>query len=161
MARSKGIWVATAESCTGGLIASTLTNVSGSSDVFACGFITYANEAKKHMLGVTPEDLTQYGAVSEPVARAMSEGAALQLYEIMHDDNKTYLTISATGIAGPKGGNEEKPVGTVHIACSILTPAQPISTQHEHHFFKGERNEIRTQTVNAALNLMMQQIVNL
>jgi nicotinamide-nucleotide amidase len=108
--RKKGLTIATAESCTGGLIAATLTEVPGSSDVFERGFITYSNEAKTEMLGVPPELIAEHGAVSEQVAIAMTEGALA--------NSRAALAVSVTGVAGPGGGTAEKPIGLVHLAAT-------------------------------------------
>jgi nicotinamide-nucleotide amidase len=108
----KGIKFATAESCTGGLIANRITNVPGASDVFTHGFVTYANAAKSEMLGVSQKDIETSGAVSEIVARAMAEGALKK--------SGAGISVSVTGIAGPSGGTEDKPVGTAWIAVAML-----------------------------------------
>ena len=108
--RSGGLRLATAESCTGGLIAAVLTSIAGSSAVFERGFVTYSNEAKTELLGVPAALIAEHGAVSEPVARTMAEGALLR----SHAD----MAVSVTGIAGPDGGSAEKPVGLVHFACA-------------------------------------------
>src|ERR1700759_2062720 len=109
-ARAKGLKIATAESCTGGLIAGLFTEIPGSSDVLDRGFVTYSNQAKEEMLGVPAAMIRQHGAVSEQVARAMAEGA------IRH--STAQLSVAVTGIAGPGGGTDEKPVGLVHIAAA-------------------------------------------
>src|ERR1700749_1858438 len=109
-ARAKGLKIAAAESCTGGLIAGLLTEIPGSSDVFDRGFVTYSNEAKEQMLGVPASVIRQHGAVSEQVARAMAEGAIR--------NSSAQAAIAVTGIAGPGGGSEQKPVGLVHIAAA-------------------------------------------
>ncbi|MDY6314282.1 MAG: nicotinamide-nucleotide amidohydrolase family protein, partial [Clostridia bacterium] len=106
----KKMTVSTAESCTGGLISKLITDVSGSSEVFRYGFVTYANEAKINILGVWDEALSQYGAVSEPVAVLMSCGARRV--------SKSDIAVSVTGIAGPGGGTAEKPVGLVYVSLS-------------------------------------------
>ncbi len=111
MLAERGMTFATAESCTGGLIANRITNVPGSSEVFTHGFVTYANEAKSGMLGVAAEDIEKHGAVSEVVARAMADGA-LRV-------SGASIAVAVTGIAGPGGGSEEKPVGTAWIAVAI------------------------------------------
>ena len=103
--------VTTAESCTGGLIAATLVNVPGASDVLNEGYITYSNEAKIRLVNVSPETLERYGAVSSQTAKEMANGAAKAA--------KAEAALSATGIAGPGGGTEEKPVGLVYIGCSV------------------------------------------
>ena len=108
--RKRRLKVATAESCTGGLIAATLTAIAGSSDVVERAFVTYANEAKREMLGVPWEALMGYGAVSDPVARAMAAGALVR--------SGADLAVSVTGVAGPGGGSAEKPVGLVHLAAA-------------------------------------------
>lgn len=110
MLRAKGLTVATAESCTGGLIAGLLTEIPGSSDVVDRGFVTYSNEAKAQMLGVDSQLIAVHGAVSEQVARAMATGA---LSHAMAD-----ITVGVTGVAGPGGGSAEKPVGLVHFGAS-------------------------------------------
>ena len=107
----QGRTLAIAESCTGGLIATRITDVSGASEVFGFGFVTYANEAKEQLLGVRAEDLEAHGAVSEPVARQMAEGALAV--------GGADIAVAVTGIAGPTGGTEEKPVGTVFIAVAV------------------------------------------
>ena len=140
--REQDVMVATAESCTGGLIAGLLTEIAGSSDVFDRGFVTYSNNAKVEMLGV-PEDLiAQYGAVSEPVARAMAEGAL--------KCSNAQLTVSVTGIAGPGGGSDDKPVGLVHFGCAMAGK----ETVTEYQMFEADRSAVRMQTVQHAIRLM-------
>lgn len=142
--REKGVKLATAESCTGGLIAALLTSVAGSSDVFERGFVTYSNEAKHEAIGV-PEDLIlRHGAVSGEVARAMAEGA------IRFSDAD--LAVSVTGIAGPGGGSAEKPVGLVHIAGARRSDG--MVHQEEHRFGDIGRDAVRNATVRAALRLI-------
>ena len=109
-ARAAGLTIATAESCTGGLVAGALTAIAGSSDVVDRGFVTYSNAAKMQMLGVPPTLLAQHGAVSQPVAVAMAEGALKA--------SGAGLAVSITGIAGPGGGSADKPVGLVHFALA-------------------------------------------
>ena len=109
--RARGLKLATAESCTGGLIAALFTEIAGSSDVVDRGFVTYSNEAKMEMLGVAGEMLAAHGAVSAPTARAMAEGA------LRH--SRAGLDVAVTGIAGPGGGSPEKPVGLVHFGLAI------------------------------------------
>ena len=109
-----GVMVATAESCTGGLVSGALTAIAGSSAALDRGFVTYSNEAKAELLGVTEDLLTQFGAVSEPVARAMALGAVMR--------SRASASVSITGVAGPGGGSAEKPVGLVHFACAVTGP---------------------------------------
>jgi len=109
--QQRGIKFATAESCTGGLIANRITNVPGASEVFTHGYVTYANEAKSGMLGVPAAEIEAHGAVSEAVARAMAEGALVA--------SGAGVAVSVTGIAGPGGGTDDKPVGTAWIAVSM------------------------------------------
>lgn len=144
--RTARLTLATAESCTGGLIATAITAVPGCSDVFERGFVTYANRAKAELLGVPEEMLTVFGAVSEPVARAMAEGALARA--------PVKLAVAVTGIAGPSGGSESKPVGLVHIAAA-LTNGQ---TRHERHIIYGNRDAIRTGAAAAALQLALRQV---
>lgn len=141
--------IITAESCTGGLIASLLTEISGSSTVIEGGFVTYSNEAKQEMLAVDSTLLQQYGAVSKQVSLAMAEGA-------LDNSSQATISVSVTGIAGPNGGTKEKPVGLVHMA----TAATNLPTMHQPHNFNGNRNEIRLQTVEAAIKLMLQRITD-
>ncbi len=130
--------ICTAESCTGGLIAKTFTDLAGSSDWFERGFVTYSNEAKSEMLGVPASIIADYGAVSEPVATAMASGALRH----SHAD----LAIAVTGIAGPDGGSEDKPVGTVWIA--VATTEQQSATRY---LFDGDRSAVRDATLLQAL----------
>ncbi|AEQ51413.1 CinA family protein [Pelagibacterium halotolerans] len=138
-----GHMMVTAESCTGGLIAGAITSVSGSSAMLYGGFVTYSNEAKKAMIGVPVALIEQYGAVSEPVARAMAEGA---LHKAGVD-----LAISVTGIAGPGGGSDEKPIGLVHFG--LATPAKTI--HREERFGDLGRDGIRQATVRVALEMVL------
>ncbi len=139
-ATAKGLTVATAESCTGGLIAAALTDVPGASAVFTHGFVTYANEAKRDLIGVPQAMLDAHGAVSAPVAQTMAEGALRT--------SGADLAVSVTGIAGPGGGTPEKPVGLVYIATATKGS---VPTVHRHLFPKGSRAFIRLLTVRAAL----------
>lgn len=145
-AREKEMMIATAESCTGGLIAGLLTDIAGSSDVFERGFVTYSNQAKQQMLGVPHALLSEHGAVSEEVVRAMAEGA------LKYSD--AHLSVAVTGIAGPGGGSELKPVGLVHIACACIGKG----TVAEHHIFDGNRHSVREHTVRHALIMLGQAI---
>lgn len=142
--RGKGLKLATAESCTGGLIAGTLTAVAGSSDVVERGFVTYTNEAKREMLAVPAELFETVGAVSEEVARAMAEGA------LKH--SRADLAVSVTGIAGPGGATETKPVGLVHLAVA----RDGFETIHAGQVFDGDRAAVRRASVIAALDMLMQ-----
>ena len=110
LCRARGLHVATAESCTGGLVAAALTEIPGSSDVVDCGFVTYSDEAKQAMLGVPAATLKRYGAVSAQTAKAMAAGAL--------KNSRADLAVSITGIAGPGGGSRQKPVGLVHFAAA-------------------------------------------
>ena len=110
LARERGIMIATAESCTGGLVAGAICSISGASDVFERGFVTYTNRAKSEMLGVPGDLIADHGAVSEPVARMMAEGALRESHG--------HVAVAITGVAGPGGGSPMKPVGTVHFAVA-------------------------------------------
>ncbi|MDQ4059666.1 MAG: CinA family protein [Pseudomonadota bacterium] len=143
--RADGLRLATAESCTGGLIAAALTEVPGSSDVVDRGFVTYSNEAKRDLLGVPETLLAAHGAVSEPVARAMAEGALAR--------SAADVAVAVTGVAGPGGGSAAKPVGLVHLAAARR--GGPILHQ-EQRFGDVGRREIRVLTVEAALALALQ-----
>ncbi len=140
--RAGGLRIATAESCTGGLISGALTAVSGSSDVVERGFVTYTNESKISMLGVPASLIAGHGAVSEPVAVAMAAGA------LAH--SPADLAVAVTGIAGPTGGTAEKPVGLVHLAAARRSGA----TLHERHVYAGDRAAVREQTVETALRMI-------
>jgi nicotinamide-nucleotide amidase len=140
--RKRQLKVVTAESCTGGLVAAALTAIAGSSDVVERGFVTYANEAKREMLGVPWDALLGHGAVSEPVARAMAAGA---LAHSLAD-----VAVSVTGVAGPGGGSDEKPVGLVHLAA-VRKGHEPIA---ERHIFPGGRDAIRRVSVLTALAML-------
>lgn len=142
LCRQNRLTVATAESCTGGLVAAALTAIAGSSDVFERGFVTYSNEAKSEMLGVHPRVIDAHGAVSEVVARAMASGALAQ--------SRAELSVAITGIAGPGGGSAGKPVGLVHFAAARR--GGPIVACH--HVFAGDRDAVRAQAVQTALGLL-------
>ncbi len=143
--RGRGQGLATAESCTGGLLGAMLTGVPGSSDVFRGGVVSYCNEAKESLLGVPHATLVEHGAVSEPVARAMAEGAR----SVLGCD----WGIGITGIAGPGGGTPEKPVGLVHWAV-----AGPEGTVHRSRVFPGSRSFVRRWAANAALDLLRRMV---
>jgi nicotinamide-nucleotide amidase len=146
-AKEKGLTVATAESCTGGLIAAVLTEIEGSSDVFDRGFVTYSNNSKRDLLGVPGDLIVDLGAVSEPVARAMAEGAMVNA--------EVDVAVSVTGVAGPGGGTALKPVGLVHIACARK------GENIVHDVFRfGDigRTEVRLRTAEEALQMMLKVI---
>jgi nicotinamide-nucleotide amidase len=146
-ARARGLKVATAESCTGGLIAGALTAIAGSSDVIERGFVTYSNAAKSEDLGVPAALIASHGAVSEAVARAMAEGALTR--------SQADLAIACTGIAGPGGGRPGKPVGRVHIA--VARRGGP--TRHEQKDYGAiGRAEVRLATVRDALAMALEVI---
>jgi len=134
-----GLMLATAESCTGGWVAQAVTSVTGSSEWFDRGFVTYTNIAKRELLGVKTATLTRHGAVSEPTARAMAEGA------LAHSHSQVALAI--TGVAGPTGGTPEKPVGTVCLAWA----GKKRETKSARHIFSGDREAVRRQAVATAL----------
>jgi len=148
-ARQRGLLVATAESCTGGLVAAALTSISGSSDVVDRGFVTYTNEAKQQMLSVSAVSLDRYGAVSEAVAKEMAYGAVA--------NSMADIAVSITGIAGPTGGSEEKPVGTVWFGVAQLG-----DTPHafERQFGDLGRDEIRRMAMITALSLLLEAIAS-
>lgn len=144
--KQQGVKLATVESCTGGMLSAILTELPGSSNMFTHGFVTYANEAKSEMVGVDAALIQTHGAVSEPVARAMAEGA-LQC-------SSTDLAVAITGIAGPKGGSEQKPVGTVHLACAM----QGKETLHQCRHFTGDRSAVRLAAVACALEMILAEL---
>jgi nicotinamide-nucleotide amidase len=146
-ARARGWKIATAESCTGGLVAGALTEIPGSSDVVDRGFVTYSNMAKAEMLGVDVGLIARAGAVSQDVARAMAEGALAR--------SEAHLTVAITGVAGPGGGSEEKPIGLVHFA----TAANDSAVHHRRELF-GDlgRTEVRLAAVRRALDLLMERL---
>jgi nicotinamide-nucleotide amidase len=146
-AEDRRLKIVTAESCTGGLIAACLTEIPGSSAVVERGFVTYSNQAKEDMLGVPGDLIADLGAVSEPVARAMAEGALRE--------SRAHIAIAVTGVAGPGGGTPMKPVGLVHLACA-----------RENHRLRHQtlrlgplsRQDIRLRTVEEAIGLMRAMI---
>ncbi len=138
--KQAGRSVATAESCTGGWLGAVLTSIPGSSQWYDRGFVSYSNVAKREMLGVKTETLTRHGAVSEPTARAMAEGA------LAH--SQADLTVAITGIAGPAGGTLEKPVGTVCLAWA----ARKQQTLSRTERFTGDRETVRRQAILAAID---------
>jgi nicotinamide-nucleotide amidase len=145
-ARQAGLSLGTAESCTGGLVGGRLTNVPGSSDVFEGGVVCYSNRLKTELLGMAPELITEHGAVSEPVARAMAEGARARI--------GVDLAVSVTGIAGPAGGTAEKPVGTVWFAV-----ASPGGAESKRIVFLGSRTEVRERAAQTALFLLYRRLL--
>jgi nicotinamide-nucleotide amidase len=141
--RKKGWRLAVAESCTGGLLASLLTSVSGSSDVFDRGYVTYSNAAKTDMLHVPKQLIETYGAVSREVAIAMAQGAL--------ENSSADIAIAITGIAGPAGGTPSKPVGLVHFACATWSGI----THLEKNFPDMDRQGVRQAAAHQALELVM------
>jgi PncC family amidohydrolase len=139
---AQGLTLTTAESCTGGLVAHRITNVSGSSAYFLAGFVTYSNEAKERFLDVRPETLSAHGAVSEETAREMARGARRQ--------TGADVAVSVTGIAGPTGGTPQKPVGLVYIALSA-----PGDERCQRHVWQGDRLSNKEQSAQAALQLVL------
>lgn len=144
ISRERGFTVATVESCTGGLVCGALTAISGSSSMVVGGLVTYSNEAKTALAGVPVELIREHGAVSEAVARAMAEGGRERL--------SARLAVAVTGIAGPNGGNEDKPVGLVHFACTDGSR----TLHREKRFGAQSRDEIRRLSVLEALDLLRQ-----
>ncbi len=140
-----GWTLATAESCTGGLVAHAITEVSGSSGYFLGGFVTYANEVKRDQLGVPEEVLAAHGAVSAQVARAMAEGARSRL--------GTNVGVAITGIAGPDGGTPEKPVGLTYVAV-----ADPQGVDVRRHLWTGDRAANKQDSARAALELLLERV---
>lgn len=143
--KARGARVTTAESCTGGGIAEAITRVPGSSAWFDQGWVTYSNAAKQRLLNVSAEVLTQHGAVSEAVVRAMAEGARAAA--------QADWAVAVSGIAGPDGGTPDKPVGTVWLAW-----AGPAGTEAERHVFPGDRAAVRAATVRTALDALFLQV---
>jgi nicotinamide-nucleotide amidase len=144
--RAAGLRLATAESCTGGLIAAALTAIAGSSDVVDRGFVTYSNEAKNELLGVPMGLINAMGAVSGPVARQMAEGAL--------NRSRAHMTIAVTGVAGPGGGSAEKPVGLVWFGLA----QRGVPVHGESHIFPGDRAAIREATVAKAFSLIRSRL---
>jgi nicotinamide-nucleotide amidase len=146
-ARGKRLKIATAESCTGGLIAGALTEIPGASEIVDRGFVVYGNSAKTKLLGVRAAVIMRHGAVSEEVARAMAEGAL--------KNSAADIAVSCTGIAGPTGGSPEKPIGLVHLAAARTGET---TLAEECRFGELTRSEIRMRSVEAALKLLLQII---
>ncbi len=141
----RGLMLATAESCTGGWVSQALTSISGSSEWFDRGFVTYSNAAKEEMLGVPQEKLVRFGAVSEETAQAMAAGALAR--------SQADIAVAITGVAGPTGGSPEKPVGMVCFAWSRKGGAVSCATRH----FPGDRDAVRRQAVIFALQGVLEQ----
>jgi nicotinamide-nucleotide amidase len=145
--RERHLRVVTAESCTGGLVAAAICSIPGASDVFERGFVTYTNRAKEEMLGIPGDMIADFGAVSEPVARMMAEGAL--------NHSRAHIAVAITGVAGPGGGSPMKPVGTVHIATARSTAG----IRHRHEVFDGEtRLDVQMAAVAVALQMMRDAI---
>jgi nicotinamide-nucleotide amidase len=140
--KKQGVTIATAESCTGGLIAHALTNVSGSSDYFDRGIVSYSNKSKMELLDVSDELIKRFGAVSEEVAKAMAEG--------IRKKSNVDIGLATTGIAGPTGVTREKPVGLVYIA--VATSDDTVVRRFQ---FSGNRLENKDSTCNAALDMLL------
>ena len=138
---AKDMFLVTAESCTGGMIAVAMTEISGASKTFDRGFVTYSNDAKIEQLDVPAATIEKFGAVSEQTAMAMADGA-------LQATSKSQISVAVTGIAGPEGGTAEKPVGLVYIAIGSLDD----DTLVFKHIFKGDREEIRDQAVTSSFN---------
>jgi nicotinamide-nucleotide amidase len=145
--KARGWMIATAESCTGGLVAGLLTEIAGSSAVVERGFVTYSNEAKAELIGVPPELISKHGAVSEPVARAMAEGA------LTH--SRAQVAVAITGVAGPGGGTAAKPVGLVHFGLAVKNRE---TFALERRFGDIGRAEVREKSVEEALALLEQAV---
>jgi len=146
---ARGLTIATAESCTGGLVAGALTEIAGSSAVVLCGFVTYSNEAKQRMLAVPVQTLAAYGAVSRPTAEAMAEGALA--------NSPAALSVAITGVAGPGGGSAEKPVGLVHFAAARRNGAR---LARERRYGDIGRAAVRHASVLEALAMLEELATN-
>ena len=146
-ARERSLRIVTAESCTGGLVAGAICQVSGASDVFERGFVTYSNRAKQELLGVPGDLIADLGAVSEPVARMMAEGAL--------ENSNAHVSVAITGVAGPGGGTAMKPVGTVHIATARANQR----IDHKGELFEfTTREEIQLAAVQSALEMLRERM---
>lgn len=143
--QEKKIKISTTESCTGGFLAGTIVNVSGASEVFDEGYITYSNEAKHKILGVKEETLDKYGAVSEETAKEMALGCAKA--------SNAHIAIGITGIAGPTGGTKEKPVGLVYMGCYYQE-----TVKVKKFIFSGDRSQVRSQSVEEALKFILERL---
>ncbi|WP_193016348.1 nicotinamide-nucleotide amidase [Proteus sp. FME41] len=147
----KGCTITTAESCTGGWIAKIITDIAGSSDYYHRGFVTYSNEAKHEMIGVDEQTLAKFGAVSEEVVLQMAEGA-------LKAANADFA-ISVSGIAGPGGGSEDKPVGLVWFGFAVKT-STGIQVTAKHSIFYGTREQIRAESVIFSLKSIIKEIID-
>ena len=143
---ARGLRVAAAESCTGGLVAAAITAVAGSSAWFERGFVTYSNEAKQAMLDVPPTMISHFGAVSEPVAAAMARGARAH--------SRAQCALAVTGIAGPGGGTVAKPVGMVCFGWTVDSLPEKVATFH----FDGDRSTVRAESVTVALRGLLEMV---
>jgi nicotinamide-nucleotide amidase len=148
--RQRGQMMATAESCTGGLIAGACTDLAGSSDWFERGFVSYSNAAKTELLGVPAALIDTHGAVSEPVALAMAAGALRQ--------SRAQRAVAVTGVAGPGGGTAAKPVGLVWLAWAQRAADGSITTRAEAHHFPGDRAAVRQATIACALQGLLHDL---
>jgi nicotinamide-nucleotide amidase len=144
----KNATIATAESCTGGLLAERLTDVPGSSKYFFSGVICYSNESKMELAQIPPLMLEMQGAVSADVARGLADGIRTRM--------NTTIGVGVTGVAGPTGGSTEKPVGTVHIAV-----ATPTGTENRQFLFPGNREKVRWQASQAALDMVRRELMKM
>jgi nicotinamide-nucleotide amidase len=146
-ARERSLRIVTAESCTGGLVAAAICAIPGASDVFERGFVAYTNRAKQELLGISGDLIADLGAVSEPVARMMAEGAV--------EHSHAHVAVAITGVAGPGGGSPMKPVGTVHFATARANH----SVQHRMELFEFEtRWEVQMAAVETALEMLRERL---
>jgi len=146
--RGKGAYLVTAESCTGGFLAHLITEIPGASDYYLGGIVAYSNKAKERFLGVSPQTLARFGAVSEQTAREMAEGARHAFMGIQPLEK--IIAVAITGIAGPSGGTPEKPVGTVWIAAAGMNEILA-----NKYFYKGDRSEIKQKSAKQALKFIV------
>ena len=149
--KSRGLWLATAESCTGGLLGHLITTTAGSSEYYLGGFITYSNETKEHWLGVDSATLKQYGAVSRETVLEMARGVRNSFGE--NTQPEKIIGISISGIAGPGGGSPEKPVGTVWFGISSASGDEAFMFQ-----FRGNRSRVKLRSAEKALHLLISHL---
>lgn len=149
LARARGVSIASAESCTAGLVAGCLSEISGASDVLACGFVVYGNKAKENLLGVSSSLLKRHGAVSEETACAMASGAI--------EKGNVDVAVAITGVAGPDGGSVEKPVGLVHFACASRKKDM---AHRERRFGNVGRYHIRLASVAESLEMLTESVAS-